>query len=192
MQHNDFEPLFKSNFSKLCSVANKIVRNADVAKDIVQDVFLKIWNRNLEITDKVSISFYLHKATVNASLNYLESRKNVIPLTQQINAGQVESTDRAALSELEKYVGRAIDKLPPQCKTIFILSRFEGMKYQQIADQLDISVKTVENQMARALRQMREDLKPFLTAEFITTVISIGISIILPFLSFVLAFRLIF
>jgi RNA polymerase sigma-70 factor, ECF subfamily len=185
MQLKDFEPLFKSQFNKLCSVAGKIVHDSDVAKDLVQEVFIRVWNKKEELATG-HIEFYLHKATVNAALNYLEANKKVIPLNDEVRAIQLEANDHISAGELELNIYRAIENLPPQCKAIFMLSRFEGMKYQEIANHLDISVKTVENQMGKALRDLRVRLKPFLTTEFISAIIATGITVLLPYLSLLL------
>jgi RNA polymerase sigma-70 factor, ECF subfamily len=185
MQIKDFEPLFKSQFNKLCNVAGKIVRDTDVAKDIVQEVFIRVWNKKEEL-EAGNMEFYLRKATVNAALNHLELNKKVIPLNEEVRSLQLETSDHVTTADLELNVYRAIEKLPTQCRAIFMLSRFEEMKYQEIANHLDISVKTVENQMGKALRDLRVELKPFLTTEFISAVIATGITIFLPYLSLLL------
>jgi RNA polymerase sigma-70 factor, ECF subfamily len=82
--------------------------------------------------------------------------------------------DSLTYKEFELRSRQAIDRLPPQCKTIFLLCRQEGMKYQEIADALDISLKAVENQMGIALKKLRADLKPFLTMEVISIVITLA------------------
>jgi len=185
----NFEALFKSNYTKLCRVADNIVRNKEAAEDIVQEVFTKAWDKKDTLAVHTSVEHYLRKATANASLNYLESRKRIVPFNERISSAQIDTGDRLSLKEFEKIVFHAIESLPPKCKTVFVLSRFENMKYQEIADHLDISVKTVENQMSKALRLLREDLKPYLTKEFVATLIAAGISLF-PYLSLLLLLQL--
>jgi RNA polymerase sigma-70 factor (ECF subfamily) len=152
---------------------------------------MKVWKKSQESESPAAMENYLHKATINSALSYLESRKKVVPITEKISSTQIDSSDQVSYGELEKHVLRAIDKLPPQRKAVFVLSRFEGMKYQQIAYYLDISVKTVESHMGKALRDLREDLKPFLTTEFISAVIAAGITCMAPYLGILIALRLI-
>lgn len=78
--------------------------------------------------------------------------------------------------ELEQKITQAVNNLPPKCKAVFVLSRYEGLKYKQIAEHLDISVKTVENQMGSALQKLRDELKPYLTREFLMMMIVIGLA----------------
>ena len=187
---DNFEKLFISTHAKLCTIAHTIVRDKAAAEDIVQDVFVKVWSRRDELSIHSSAENYLHKATANASLNYLERRRRLTPFTEQVAETQADSSDKLALKELEKRIFHSIEGLPPKCKTIFVLSRFEGMKYQQIADYLGLSYKTVENQMGTALRRLREDLKPFLTRDFLSTAIAVGISFLLPYLTLLLLLNL--
>lgn len=182
-----FEETFKLHYKALCNAANKILDDKDASEDVVQDVFLKLWAKKEDTAIIQSIKSYLYRATINTSLNYLESNKKVIrlqpadELKQFVNAGE-----ELQHKELEVKINEAINQLPPKCKVIFVLSRYEGMKYQQIADHLGISIKTVENQMGKALQMLRERLKPFLTHEFIAVATTVGLAAILSFLSIML------
>ncbi|MES2764056.1 MAG: RNA polymerase sigma-70 factor [Bacteroidota bacterium] len=178
---SDFEELFKSNHKSLCRIANHIVNDRAGAEDIVQDVFLKVWNLRDTITTE-SLVGYLYRATTNGSLNYIESGKRFNRITNEIiPSTYVDPSTAITQKELESHIQKALDALPPKCKVIFVLSRFEGMRYKQIAGHLEISVKTVENQMGKALGMMREELKPFLTREFLILVITAGVSVLLRF-----------
>jgi len=120
----------------------------------------------------------LFKATAHTSLNHLRSKKKLYSLDNLEDLrGLLASSGPEAIGyqEFELKSRQAIDRLPPQCKTIFLLSRHEGLKYQEIADTLGISVKAVENQMGIALKKLRNDLKPYLTLESISIAIAIGI-----------------
>lgn len=188
---SEFESLFKSNFNKLCNLSNRIVRDKEAARDIVQEVFARVWDKRHELAIH-TLSNYLSRSTTNASLNYLESRKKFVQISDSLLSRDASYTDKTILNEIEQRIVNSIENLPPQCKVIFSLSRFDELTYQQIADQLNLSVKTVETQMGRALKQLRNDLKPFLTKEFISAVVAIGISFLLPCLTVVVLFRIAF
>lgn len=181
-----FEETFKLHYKALCNAANKILDDKDASEDVVQDVFLKLWAKKEDITIIQSIKSYLYRATINTSLNYLESNKKILRLQDTEITTAVNGGEELQHKELEIKINEAINLLPPKCKAIFVLSRYEGMKYQQIADHLDISIKTVENQMSKALQMLREQLKPFLTHEFIAIATTIGLAALLSFLSVML------
>lgn len=187
----EFESLFKSNFNKLCNLSNRIVRDKEAARDIVQEVFAKVWTKRDELAIH-TIENYLSRSITNASLNYLESRKKFVEINDAVLLRNVTSSDQISLREIEQRIFNSINSLPPQCRVIFSLSRFEGLTYLQIAEHLNLSVKTVETQMGRALKQLRNDLKPFLTKEFISTVIAVGLSFLLPYLAVILIARIAF
>ena len=169
------EELFKENHRYLFSVAFNFIKDKEAARDIVQDVFLKLWKRRSQIDFKKGIRSYLFKAISNASLNYLEKNRSKASALQEILRTQDPTTSEdvhsASFKELEVRVRIAIDRLPPKCKMIFLLSRQEGMKYREIAEQLNLSVKTVENQLGIALEKLRWDLRPFLSKELLGGVI---------------------
>lgn len=180
-----FEEIFKLHYRGLCRIANKVLDDRAAAEDVVQDVFLKLWIKREDISVIQSIKSYLYKSTLNASLNYLSRRKRTIRLHDRelVEASEAEGIQS---KELDSHIDQAINRLPPKCKTIFVLSRQEGMKYQQIADHLGISVKTVENQMGKALQMLRERLKPFLSSEAIAIAGTMGPTILLGLLSAIL------
>lgn len=184
-----FEETFKMHYKMLCNAANKILNDKDTAEDVVQDVFLKFWSKRENINIIHSVKSYLYRATINTSLNYLESNKKIIRLKDTEHSSEfpaINAGEELSHKELKSKIDEAIDQLPPKCKVVFVLSRYEGMKYQQIADHLGISIKTVENQMGKALKMLRERLKPFLTNEFITIAGTIGLTVLMSFLSLML------
>lgn len=159
------EFLFKSFYSPLCKAVYKIVRDADAAEDIVQEVFYKVW-RNRETLDlSKSVKSYLYRSAVNTALNYLEKHKRTIDLEENevIKSGLSANATEDILdgTELEQKINYAIDGLPPRCKAVFVMSRFEEMSYQEIADALNVTVKAVEKQMSKALQILREALKMY-------------------------------
>lgn len=180
-----FEALFRQHHKALCNLAYNIVRDENAAKDIVQDVFFKLWKNREGVEFGTQIKNYLFRATSHTSLNYLRFNKKITRLDDApflhnslTNGSASESAD---YQELEARVRTAIDRLPARCRVIYMLSRHEGLKYQEIADSLGLSLKTVENQMGIALQKLREDLKPFLTPEFIFLIILGGLVLSLLF-----------
>lgn len=159
-----FENVFKTYFNGLHSYAMSIVKNEATAEEIVQNVFFKLWERNSRLQVHQSVAAYLYRAVYNESLNHL--RHNKVKDTHQRhtfrNSNEGENSDPSTLRELQQKIDSTINELPEQCRTIFQMSRYEDLKYRNIADKLGISVKTVENQMGKALRILRTKLKDYL------------------------------
>ncbi|MDJ1501368.1 RNA polymerase sigma-70 factor [Xanthocytophaga agilis] len=174
------ETLFKQYHKELCRWAYTFVRDKEQAQDIVQEVFLKLWNNREELEWGEQLRSYLYKSTTHVSLNHLErlQKKHTIHqhIQQSNNFVSNDTTDSVLFNELHEKVQQAIANLPPKCKVIYLLSRQEGLKYQQIAEQLDLSVKTVENQMGIALEKLRISLKPYLSKEFLISLLLLIVS----------------
>ena len=161
-----FERVFKSHFKSLHSYAYTILRDEVVAEDVVQNVFLRLWNNIDEANIQSSIAAYLYRAVHNESLNVIKHEKVKSAHKLFVAHSMKNETDNASRkilqSELEQKLRAALNELPEQCRTIFQMSRFDELKYQEIADKLSISIKTVENQMGKALKLMRLKLVDFL------------------------------
>ena len=161
-----FEQVFKSHFKRLHAYAFTILRDEMEAEEMVQQVFFKLWERNENLSLTGSVSAYLYRAVHNESLNYIKHQK--VRSSHQLHIAysmknEVEHPAKKILTgELEKKIHSALSELPEQCRTIFQMSRFDELKYREIADKLGISVKTVENQMGKALKLMRDKLVDFL------------------------------
>ena len=161
-----FEQVFKTHFKRLHAYAFTILRDEVEAEEIVQQVFFKLWERNENLSLSGSVSSYLYRAVHNESLNYIKHQK--VRSNHQLHVAysmknEVEHPAKKVMAgELEKKIHTALNELPEQCRTIFQMSRFDELKYREIADKLDISVKTVENQMGKALKLLREKLVDFL------------------------------
>lgn len=180
----EFESLFLAHNRELLNLSFNIVRDRDAAKDIVQEVFEKLWNNRERLQIGEQIKHYLFKATAHTSLNHLRNQKKHYTLDDLEGVRQLAmqpGTETLSYREFELKSRQAIDRLPPQCKTIFLLSRQEGLKYQEIANSLGISLKAVENQMGIALKKLRNDLKPYLTREFEAIAALIGAMLYLYF-----------
>jgi RNA polymerase sigma-70 factor, ECF subfamily len=161
-----FERVFKTHFKGLHGYACSILKDEIVAEEIVQNVFFKIWERSDNLSINGSLTAYLYRAVNNESLNYLKHQKVKVAhglFVAQRNEGSVESASgKLQLKELETRLQSALRDLPEQCRIIFQLSRFEELRYREIADQLGLSIKTVENQMGKALKILREKLSDLL------------------------------
>ncbi len=166
---HEFERIFRQHHSALCRYAFTIVKDADNAEEIVQNVFLKIWERKGTIEFSVSIKSYLYRAVHNASLNLIDKKKKEVRMddvTLKIVHPNVSADENVQRKELKVAIENGLNKLPSECRKVFEMSRFGEMKYREIADTLGISVKTVENQMGKALRIMREQLSDYLPVLF--------------------------
>lgn len=150
----EFYTLF---FQKLLLTSDKYVKDIFVAEEIVQNVFLKIWESPEDLENIKSVKSYLYKSVINASITYLNRQKNIEQHHLKIAADLTEEylIDLDEENELIVLLHIEIDKLPPQCQKIFKLNRFERLKYKEIAEQLDISERTVENHIANALKILR-------------------------------------
>lgn len=171
-----FETAFKTHFKALHAYANTIVRDDMMAEEIVQNVFYKVWKNRETIEINQSLAAYLYRSVYHDSLNHLKHVK-VKAAYQSYAAQHMSNTDNATeqmkLRALEQKLDEALKVLPEQCRTVFQLSRFEELRYLQIADKLGISVKTVENHMGKALRLLREQLVDFLPASLLILLLTL-------------------
>lgn len=161
-----YEMIFRTHYEPLCNYAFTFVRDKDEAEEIVQGTFLQLWEKRGAIDIHSSLKSYLYAMVRNRCLNAIKHEKvRRQHITQELLTleDKVEHvSEEVAGAELEERIHLAIEKLPQQCRMVFKLSRFEELKYAEIAVQLNISVKTVENHMGKALKVMREQLKDYL------------------------------
>lgn len=161
-----FEMIFKTYYKPLCHYAHSFLNDKNEAEEVVQTTFIKIWEKKNELNIQSTLKAYLYSMVRNGCLNVIKHEK-VKQLHAQRHVQETERSrelvDEKVLSnDLESKIYLAMKALPEQCRLVFQLSRFEELKYQEIADQLQISVKTVENQMGKALKIMRTQLKEYL------------------------------
>ncbi|WP_254070976.1 RNA polymerase sigma-70 factor [Pedobacter sp. L105] len=132
----------------------------------MQTIFLKLWKKNEDLKIRTSVKSYLYKSVYHSSLNYIRGQKvqlkYQVTTTSSITDHSDDADQKLTMKELERLLQDALSKLPEKCRAIFHLSRFEKLKYQQIADQLNISIKTVETHMGKAIRILRKEMKDFL------------------------------
>lgn len=164
-----FNALFKAFYMPLYFSCRKFIASPDEAKDLLQNVFLRFWEKREEIDIHTSLKAYLFRSVQNECLNYLRSvpfytsEKNMQENTQtDISDSHATPDTVLSIIEMEQIIKNTIKQLPPQCKTIFILSRLKGLKNQQIAQKLNISVRTVDTQIYRALKVLKTRLKDYL------------------------------
>ena len=170
-----FHGIFNEYYSDLCKFAASYVKDRDAAEDIVQDFFVRFWIGRNEISIKSSLKSYLFTSIRNRSLNYLRDNNKTIKLDENIdylnNILPGNSSEDIENSEMNLILHDAINKLPAKCKEIFYLCKIKQLSYKEIAEKLEISPKTVENQMGIAFKKLHEILKPYmnsLIALFIT------------------------
>jgi RNA polymerase sigma-70 factor, ECF subfamily len=161
-----FEMIFKAYYQPLCRYAYSFLDDKEEAEEVVQSTFIIIWEKRKSLDIQTSLKSYLYRMVRNGCLNVIKHEK----VKQQHVAHEMAVADatyesvsqKVYAAELETKITEAMKVLPEQCRLVFQLSRFEELKYQEIADQLQISVKTVENHMGKALKIMREQLKEYL------------------------------
>ena len=163
LDRGSFEELFRSYFTPLMLFARKILVDEDDAREVVQKVFIALWEKREDIDLTTSMKAYLYTSVHNRSLNVLRDRKKYSDGELPEVAGEWDVSAQIESMELEQKIHEAIRSLPDKCRLIFELNRFKGLKYSEIARELNISVKTVENQMSKALKLLREKLASYLT-----------------------------
>ena len=171
---NYFSEIYIAYYSKLIRFATDFIIHKEDAENIIQDVFTGLWERNDSLENIENINAYLFKLTKNKCLDHLKHKISqekyaasmLFTYKQEFNLKlqSLENFDIDVASEknMEKIVMDAIHTLPGKCRKIFLLSRYEGLKYKEISERLGVSVNTVETQMSIALKKLREKLKFYL------------------------------
>lgn len=159
-----FDFFFNYYYPGLCVYAQKMVSSPEEARDLVQEVFLKFWSDREKTVVRSSIRFYLFASAKNKCLDFLRKQSKNIKVEKIAGDYDIaeESFETYVLSELEAFFNKSLNKLPCRCREIFELSRFHGLKNREIAKKLNLSEKTVENQMTKAIRMLKEELKDYL------------------------------
>jgi RNA polymerase sigma-70 factor (ECF subfamily) len=158
-----FESLFRSSYISLVRYAKTLIKDHDTAEEIVQDLFFRLWKDKEKIEIESSLNGYLFRSVHNRCLHYVEHNRVVKRHAEEMSYRHAESqetpSDIIYYKELQAKIARILERLPERCGKIFYMSRFEGLKYTEIAEKLSVSVKTVESNMGRALKEFRKELK---------------------------------
>jgi len=162
-----FKELFDQYYTPLCFYASKIIDSPDQSRDIVQDVYIKLWDNRKDLVIYKSLKAYLYQAVRNQSLNHLEKKRRQIQF-EEPEFSQKEIQDMHTLhsahqhhvseKDLSKRIWELVEELPEKRKSVFILYRKHGLSYSEIAEVMGITRKTVENQMGKALKFLRNQL----------------------------------
>ncbi len=170
-----FKYFFDTYYDDLCNFANGYLRDEALSEEIVQDIFVYFWEKRDSLHLTGSIKSYLFAASKNKTLNYLRNLKNQNRIIKELIPGSepvTGSTDEyLELEELKRIIEEAIEILPPKCKAIWCLSRDQNKTNNEIATELGITVKTVENQMTIAIRKIKEFLLPYYDQIFILSIV---------------------
>jgi RNA polymerase sigma-70 factor (ECF subfamily) len=163
LDDKSFERVFREYFTPLMKFSIKILQNEDDAREVVHQVFVNLWERRDETDLSRSLKSYLFTAVHNRSLNVIRDRKKFSNEEIPEQSGQWDVSEQIEAMELEQRIVKSLEELPEKCRQVFEMIRFQGLKYHEVAAQLNISVKTVENQMSKALKLLREKLMKYLT-----------------------------
>ncbi len=161
----EFEKTFRLHYKELCSYACFYLKDMEAAEEVVQDVFVSIWDGRNKLNIGPSARAYLYRAVRNRCFNIFKHEEVKEKHRQEEKlrvVSQSGSFDTQETAELQNRIDQAVAQLPPERQKIFAMSRFEDMKYKEIAEQLDISIKTVENQIGKALKFLKEQLSDYL------------------------------
>jgi RNA polymerase sigma-70 factor (ECF subfamily) len=157
-----FESLFRSSYVSLVRYARTMIKDHDTAEEIVQDLFFRLWQDKENLKIESSLNGYLFRSVHNRCLHFIEHNRVIARHAEEISYNQSENqespSDILNYKELQEKIARIIEKLPERCGKIFTMSRFEGLKYNEIAEKLSVSVKTVEANMGKALKEFRKEL----------------------------------
>jgi len=158
-----FELFYKKYYQQLFALAYRYVGQMEVAEEIVHDLFITVWNKSDQLNVQHSLKSYLFKAIVNSSLNYIkkekmQTEKRLAYLAVHNNEFVLDEDKALADEKLLKSLEEALELLPTKCKQVMYLSRFGKLKQQEIAQQMDISLKTVKNHLTYGFQKLREHL----------------------------------
>ena len=161
-----YRALFDRYYKYLVVTANNILGDSETARDLAQDVFFELWRRREEIEVQTNLKAYLRRSVVNRTLNFIKSRRLDFTEPERLPerpSNAIDAQTQLEASDLEQVIQSAIAALPERCRVIFTLCRLENLSHKEIAEQLNISTKTIENHMTRALATLREAVGPYVT-----------------------------
>ncbi|PWL30792.1 RNA polymerase sigma-70 factor [uncultured Roseivirga sp.] len=163
-----FQETFELYFKVLVLFATKFSLDKEAAEDLVQDVFVKLYEQRDRLQFHSSLKAFLYQSVRNRCIDLIRStktrEKHHVEIKADTDVEGLNSEELMLQSELEEKIYQSIKQLPEQCQLIFKMNRFEGKKNQEIANELNISKRTVETQISKALKRLREDIYPYLKA----------------------------
>lgn len=161
-----FRALFDRYYQRLLSIAMSILRDGHLAKDVVQEVFLTIWRKHETLEPPRMPEAYLKRSVVNRCYNQIRMQRpqEDVSTQFQLSSKEAGAQDRLEADDLQQVIDAALADLPERCRLVFVMKRMEGRSLKEIAETLDISPKTVENQMTKALRVLKAAVLPYLEA----------------------------
>lgn len=166
-----FRFFFEKYYPDLVNLVNLYLHDSMISEEIVQDIFIYLWEKKKQIKIESSLKSYLLRASKNKSLNYIRNEKIKLEIhgrLADLHKGAIEMPDSVMdTNQLRDVINAAICGLPERCREIYLMGKEKNMSYKEIADELGISVKTVEVQMGKALKKLREQLRPYYNDIFI-------------------------
>lgn len=162
-----FQHLYQQHYARLHGTAYRILGDSQTAEDVVHQVFLKLWETRSRVKISENPGGYLSRAVINTALNYLKQHRHLAPMETVADrdlavADRTSNESEERLQAISRQLHTIVDSLPPKCRLIFSLSRYEGLSNQEIADHLGVTKKTVENQLNKAFSRIRSTLGPYL------------------------------
>lgn len=157
-----FRILFDRYYQFLLAIAINLLKDVNLAKDVVQEVFFQIWKKREVLSIQVTLQAYLKRAVINRSINQIRARKSNLSddHLESIQSKEPSPSDDLEAQHLDTVLKKAMDSLPERCRLIFVMRRLENMSHKDIAEKLDISTKTVENQITKALKILKIAIQP--------------------------------
>ena len=159
-----FRVAYDMHYKLMLGVGINITKDMDAAKEVVQEVFFQFWKNREKIKDGISIRNYLKRAVINRCINHIKynARFTGDETLEQSHSSGITPDRQLETKELKAVIDEAMNKLPEKARIIFVLRRHEGLSLKEIAEKLEISPKTVENQITRALKLLKAEIEPFL------------------------------
>lgn len=154
--------VFEEHYAALCRFAMQWTSDADDAEEIVQKMFVELWEKRSELKIEITLRSYLYASVRNRCLNFLKHQKVEAVHAQYVRRTSSEQENISEIDEVNAALQQALLKLPEQCARVFHLVKMEGKRYAEVAEELGISVKTIENHMTKALRILRSELSEYL------------------------------
>lgn len=166
-----FRFFFDRYYTDLCNFVNIYIRDSTISEEIVQDIYVYFWEKKRKINIESSVRSYLMRASKNKSLNYIRNEKIKLNIYEKLSRATEVSEDMPDnildANQLRKIIDESVNQLPEKCREVYLLAKSKNMSYKEIAGELGISLKTVENHMGKALKRLRKTLMPYYNEIFI-------------------------